>query len=137
MGAQRGKDILLKIQRDDATYVTCAGLRTKRIAFNAQAVDITDADSTGRWRQLLGGSGVQRVAISGSGIFKDAESDALVRSVFFNGDIRNWQIILPHFGLLNAPFQIVALEYGGNHDGEMTFEIALESAGIVSFGELP
>ena len=32
-----------------------------------------------------------------------------------------------------APFQITALEYAGSHDGEVTFEIALESAGAVSF----
>lgn len=135
MAAQRGKDILLKIANADAQFVTCAGLRTKRIAFNAETVDVTDADASGRWRQLLAGSGVQRASVSGSGIFKDATSDALVRSAFFAGDIQNWQIILPDFGTITGAFQIVALEYGGNHDAEMTFEIAIESAGLISFGE--
>lgn len=137
MAAQRGKDILLKIQRDDDGFETCAGLRTKRIAFNAETVDVTDADSAGRWRQLLAGSGVQRVSISGSGIFKDAASDALARQLFFDGEIREWQLVLPDFGTLSGPFQIVALEYGGNHNGEMTFEIALESAGYMAFGVAP
>ncbi len=134
MVAQRGKDILLKTKRDDDGFETCAGLRTKRIALNAETVDVTDADSAGRWRQLLAGSGVQRVSISGSGIFKDAVSDALVRRLFFDGEIRDWQLVLPDFGTLSGPFQIVALEYGGNHNGEMTFEIALESAGYMAFG---
>lgn len=75
MVAQKGKDLLLKIFSGGG-FVTVAGLRTKRIAFNSQTVDITDADSSGRWRELLAGSGVQRAAISGSGIFKDAASDA-------------------------------------------------------------
>ena len=57
MAAQRGKDILLKMARDDGSYETCAGLRTKRVAFNAETVDVTDADASGRWRQLLAGSG--------------------------------------------------------------------------------
>ena len=73
MVAQKGKDLLLKIDSDGlGNFVTVAGLRSKRIAFNSQTVDITDADSAGRWRELLAGSGVQRAAISGSGIFKDA-----------------------------------------------------------------
>ncbi|KAB2697966.1 phage major tail protein, TP901-1 family [Ochrobactrum sp. Kaboul] len=134
MAAQRGKDILLKTVRSDGGFETCAGLRTKRIAFNAETVDVTDADSTGRWRQLLAGSGVQRVSVSGSGIFKDAGSDALVRDLFFDGEIVDWQIVLPDFGSVSGPFQITALEYGGDHDAEMTFEIALESAGYMAFG---
>jgi TP901-1 family phage major tail protein len=56
--------------------------------------------------------------------------------VFFDGEIRNWQILLPDFGTITGPFQIVALEYGGNHDAEVTFEIALESAGLISFGDV-
>lgn len=134
MAAQRGKDILLKTARGDGSFETCAGLRTKRIAFNAETVDVTDADSAGRWRQLLAGSGVQRVSVSGSGIFKDAGSDALVRDLFFDGEIVDWQIVLPDFGTVTGPFQITALEYGGDHDAEMTFEIALESAGYMAFG---
>ncbi|MCI1001822.1 phage major tail protein, TP901-1 family [Ochrobactrum teleogrylli] len=134
MAAQRGKDILLKTARGDGSFETCAGLRTKRIAFNAETVDVTDADSAGRWRQLLAGSGVQRVSVSGSGIFKDAGSDALVRDLFFDGEIVDWQIVLPDFGTVTGPFQITALEYGGDHDAEMTFEIALESAGYMTFG---
>ena len=135
MTAQRGKDILLKTARDNGAFETCAGLRTKRIAFNAETVDVTDADAAGRWRQLLAGSGVQRASVSGSGIFKDVASDALIRSIFFDGEIRDWQIVLPDFGTVNGPFQITALEYGGNHDAEVTFEIALESAGLIAFGE--
>ena len=86
MVAQKGKDLLLKID-NGGSFVTVAGLRSKRIAFNSETVDITDADSAGRWRELLAGSGVQRAAISGSGIFKDAQSDAMMRQRFFAGEI--------------------------------------------------
>jgi TP901-1 family phage major tail protein len=136
MSAQRGKDILLKIADGNGAFVTCAGLRSKRLAFNTETVDITDADSAGRWRELLAGSAVQRAAIGGSGLFKDAQSDALFRHAFFQGDIPLWQIILPGFGLLQGLFQITALEYGGAHNAEMTFEIALESAGPLQFTEV-
>lgn len=133
MGAQKGKGLLVKID-DGGIFVTVAGLRTRRLAFNAASVDITDAESAGRWRELLGGAGVQRASLSGSGLFKDAQSDALARQVFFAGEIREWQIVIPDFGTVTGPFQIVALEYTGRHDGEVTFEMALESAGALTFG---
>ena len=134
MVAQKGKDLLLKIDSNGlGNFVTVAGLRSKRIAFNSETVDITDADSAGRWRELLAGSGVQRAAISGSGIFKDAESDAMIRTRFFAGDIVAWQLAVPSFGIVAGLFQITALEYTGAHDGEVTFEIALESAGLLTF----
>lgn len=133
MAAQKGKDLLLKIE-NGGSFATVAGLRTKRLAFNSETVDVTDADSAGRWRELLGGSGVQRASLSGAGIFKDAASDALIRTGFFSAAITGWQIVIPGFGMVEGPFQVTALEYTGSHDGEVTFDIALESAGAISFG---
>jgi TP901-1 family phage major tail protein len=133
--AQKGKDLLLKID-NGASFVTVAGLRTKRLAFNSETVDVTDADSAGRWRELLGGAGVQRAALSGAGIFKDAQSDELIRTGFFSAAIARWQLAIPGFGAVEGPFQITALEYTGNHDGEVTFDIALESAGALTFASL-
>ncbi|HTO30832.1 MAG TPA: phage major tail protein, TP901-1 family [Pararhizobium sp.] len=135
MVAQKGKDLLLKID-NGGSYVTVAGLRSKRLAFNAETVDATDAESTGRWRELLGGAGVQRASVSGSGIFKDQSSDGLVRAAFFNGSILNWQIVIPDFGTLTGAFQLTALEYSGQHNGEILFEAALESAGALTFTAL-
>lgn len=138
MTAQKGKDLLLKIDSTGlGAFVTVAGLRAKRLAFNSETVDVTNADSAGRWRELLGGSGVQRAALSGSGIFKDAASDAQIRTRFFDAAIVDWQFAIPDFGTVEGPFQITALDYSGNHDGEVTFEITLESAGAISFTAAP
>ncbi|MCB1453548.1 MAG: phage major tail protein, TP901-1 family [Rhizobiaceae bacterium] len=137
MTAQKGKDVLIKLDEDGmGSFVTVAGLRTKRLAFNSETVDVTDADSAGRWRELLAGSGMQRASLGGSGIFKDAASDARMRTAFFNGEIIDWQLVIPDFGTIEGPFQITALEYSGNHDGEVAFELALESAGALTFGAM-
>ena len=134
MGAQKGKDLLLKLDfNQDAVFETVAGMRSRRIAFNAEAIDITNADSAGRWRELLEGAGVRRAGISGSGVFKDAASDASVRELFFEGAIRTWQVIVPDFGTIAGPFQVTGLEYAGEHDGEVSYEMSLESAGQLSF----
>ena len=135
MAAQKGKDLLLKIH-DGAGFATVAGLRSRQIAFNTEPVDVTHAESAGRWRELLAGAGVKRAAVSGSGVFKDAESDALIRQSFFDGTIRNAQIVVPDFGTIQGAFQIAALEFSGEHNGEVIFDIALESAGALSFTAL-
>lgn len=135
MVAQKGRDLLLKID-NGGTFATVAGLRSRRLAFNAETVDVTDAESAGRWRELLGGAGVQRASLSGAGIFKDQASDLLVRGAFFAGIILSWQIVIPAFGTVTGPFQVTALEYSGEHDGEVRFELALESAGALTFATL-
>jgi len=134
MVAQKGKDLLLKVDPDGTgAFVTVAGLRSRTMAFNAEAVDITHTESAGHWRELLAGCGVRSARIAGSGLFKDAASDELIRASFFGGLIHAWQIIIPDFGQITGPFQVSALEFSGRHDGEVSFEIALESAGQPGF----
>ena len=134
MAAQKGRDLLLKV---DATgggsYQTVAGLRSSTLSFNAETVDSTSQESVGAWRELLAGAGLKTAALRGQGIFKDALSDATVRSYFFNGTILNWQAIIPDFGIVQGLFQITALEFAGRHDGEVTFEVSLDSAGPLTF----
>lgn len=134
MVAQKGKDLLLKVDGDGmGAFSTVAGLRSRGLVLNASSVDITDADSVGQWRELLSGAGAKTARLSGSGIFKDAASDETVRGYFFNGTIRDWQVVIPDFGTVEGAFQVTSLEFNGQHDGEVSFDLALESAGALSF----
>jgi TP901-1 family phage major tail protein len=47
--------------------------------------------------------------------------------------VRDWRVIVPDLGTVEGPFQIATLEYGGQHDGEVTFDLSLESAGALTF----
>jgi TP901-1 family phage major tail protein len=132
MAAQKGKDLLIKIA-DGAGYTTVAGLRSRRLSFNAETVDITHAESANQWRELLDGAGIKRASVAGRGLFKDAATDALMRQTFFNGAVVNYQIVIPDFGTIQGPFQITSLEFAGEHNGEVTYELALESAGALTF----
>jgi phage major tail protein, TP901-1 family len=116
MVAQKVKDLLLKIF-NRTSYETVAGPRSKWLAFNAENVDVTPAESAGRWRSCWG-AGVQRASVSGAGIFKDAASDDLVRNAFFNASILSWQIIVAriencskHQGLQGIHLPFRSLEY--------------------------
>lgn len=134
MTAQKGRDLLLKIDTTGGgVFQTVAGLRANALSFNAESVDVTHQESAGAWRELLAGAGLKTANVRSQGIFKDAASDATIRSYFFNGTIRRWQVIVPEFGVIDGPFQITALEIAGRHDAEVTFELALESAGELTF----
>jgi len=133
MTAQRGKDLLVKIADGSGGFTTIAGLRTRRLAFNAETVDITNAESSNRWRELLDGAGVKRASVTGRGLFKDAASDALMRQTFFDGAVVNYQIVIPDFGTVQGPLQITNLEFAGEHNGEVTYDLAFESAGEMTF----
>jgi TP901-1 family phage major tail protein len=137
MSAQRGRDLLLKIG-DGASpenFTTVAGLRATTLAFNAQSVDVTNSDSADMWRELLG-AGVKSATISGSGVFKDAASDAALRAAFFNQTLANWQIVIPSFGVVSGPFKLTSLQYEGPYDGEVKLSLSLASAGALTFATI-
>ena len=134
MAAQKGKDLLIKMDMTGSgSFETVAGLRATRITFNAQTVDVTNLGSAGQWRELLAGAGVRSAAISGSGVFRDDATDERARAIFFAGEAPVFQVIVPDFGTVEGLFQIASLEYGGRHDGEVSFELGLESAGALAF----
>jgi TP901-1 family phage major tail protein len=134
MAVQSGKDLLIKVDlTGDGTFVTIAGLRASRISFNAERVEVTSLESPGGWRELLAGAGVRSAEISGSGVFRDANTDERARQIFFDGEVPLFQVIIPSFGVIEGPFQITAIEYAGSHNGEATYELSLASAGQLSF----
>ncbi len=134
MAAQNGKDLLIKLDMTGGgQFETIAGLRATRISFNAETVDVTSLESEGRWRELLGGAGVRSASISGSGVFRDATTDERARQIFFDGDVPDFQVIIPNFGIVEGPFQITGVEYSGSHNGEASYELTLASAGALTF----
>jgi TP901-1 family phage major tail protein len=134
MVAQKGKDLLIKLDlTGSGAFTTIAGLRASRISFNAETVDVTTLESAGGWRELLGGGGVRSASISGSGVFRDQDTDERARAIFFDGEVPDFQVIIPDFGIVQGPFQISSLEYAGSYDGEASYELTLASAGALTF----
>ena len=134
MVAQNGKDLLIKLDLTGAgQFETIAGLRASRLSFNAETVDVTSLESTGGWRELLGGAGVRSAAISGSGVFRDEATDERARQIFFDGEVPNFQVIVPDFGIVEGPFMITSIEYAGSQNGEGTYDMGLASARALRF----
>ncbi len=137
MVAQNGKDLLIKIDMTGSgSFDTFAGLRATRISFNAETVDVTSLESAGGWREILAGSGVKSATITGSGVFKDHATDERARQIFFDGQVPEFQVIVPDFGIVQGLFKITSIDYAGSHNGEATYEISMASAGALVFSPI-
>ena len=134
MAAQKGSDVLIKIESaTPGTFVTVGGMRSKSISLNSETVDVTDSDSSNKWRELLADAGIKSATITGSGVFKDSASEEDVRSSFFTQAFNEFVFIIPDFGTIDGPFQVSAIDYSGEHNGEATFSMTFESAGELTF----
>lgn len=134
MAAQKGKDLLLKIG-DGATvevFAAVAGMRSNSLKINNEYIDVTNKDSAGM-RELIDG-GIQSMNVTGSGVFLNGAGFTLVHTkVLANGPPTNFQIIAPGLGTYEGPFAIVDFEITGEHNGEVTYSMTLDSAGAVTF----
>jgi TP901-1 family phage major tail protein len=135
MAAQSGQAIVVSF-KDDAgspAYQVVAGLRSRRIAFNAEMVDVTCAESTGMWREVLDAAGVRTASISGDGVFTDDAGMEAVRDAFFENELRDAKIFITGFGTFEGKFKVTALELGGEHNQQVTTSLTFESAGAITF----
>ena len=97
MAAQKGKDLLVKIA-DGAGFTTVAGLRTRRLAFNAETVDITHAEIADRWRELLDGAGVKRASVVGPRPVQGRRDRRADAADVLRRRGEDYQIVIPDFG---------------------------------------
>ena len=134
MAGQKGKDLLLLVGDGGGTevFTAVAGMRSNGIKINNESVDVTNKSSAGV-RELMAG-GIQSFAASGSGVFlNDAGFTAVHTAVLANGDPTNFQVVVPGLGTYEGPFMISDFEITGEHNGEVTFSMSLDSANAISF----
>jgi len=135
MAAHSGKAIVVSMKdtAETPTMQVVAGLRSRRIAFNGETVDVTHAESPGQWRELLGGVGVRSASISGDGVFTNGAGSEVVRAAHFDQSLREMTFLVPGLGTFEGKFQVTQLEFAGEYNGEVTNTMAFESSGAVTF----
>lgn len=134
MAAQKGSEFLLKIGDGQAieAFTTVGGFRSNQFTINNETIDVTSKDSAGM-RELLGNAGIQSMSTSGSGVFVDDAAFNDAHTAAMNKDTGNWQVIVPGLGTYEGAFMITSVELGGEHNGEVTYSLSLESAGAITF----
>lgn len=115
-------------------FDTIAGMTSNSISLGAEAVDITNKDSS-HWKELLDGCGVKSVSLSGEGVFKDDISFKLARNVLLGQSLRNWRLYFNTTDYWAGAFKLTSIESSGAHNEAVTYSIALESSGAVAVTE--
>lgn len=134
MPAYAGKDILLQVNTIGSTYVNLGGLRTKSISLGSEMIDITNSDSVNLWREALATSGVKTLSASGSGVFLDgADVNKIVTNMMTTTQTYLSKIIVPGLGTFDGTVSYSQITIAGNHNGEVTFDVSIESAGQINF----
>lgn len=135
MAAQKGKSILIKSGdgQSPEQFTTLAGMRSKSITLGRETVDITNSDSAGEARELLAGAGVFSSSVSGSGIFEDSTQAQTLNTRLVAGTLANYQFVLPGLGTYQGAFQVTQMDFAGEHNGEVTYDLTFESSGQVTF----
>ena len=131
MSLVRGSRARLELVTEDGV-LPIGGLRTRRFEVTGETPDASDALGEG-WRRLADCAGLRRAELTGLGVFVSEEAADAVRALALSGGVAEWRLVLPPTGALVGPFQVAALHYDAEEEGEAMFRLRLASAGPITF----
>ncbi len=137
MAAQAGKDVLIEINTTGVIYVPLGGLQSRSISLNTETIDITNSDSVGLWRELLGTAGVRSLDVSGAGVFlDDAAMGKVVNNMLGTVATHLLKVTIAGLGTFSGNFAFESLTFSGQHNSEVKFDVTIKSGGALAFAAL-
>lgn len=139
MAKQKGRTLLIKIG-DGASpteaFDTMCALTTKTLTINNEVIDVTTADCTTPsgplWSEVM--DGIKSVSIAGNGVSKKDDAEERLAEVAISATPSvNLQVVVPNFGTFAGRFFVSSMELGGEQSGGITFSLAAQSSGAVTF----
>lgn len=107
-----------------------AGVKTKSIATQSEAIDITNDDDNG-YRTLLAQAGNNMIDVSVSGTAKD---DKLLADVASGSPaLQSLSLVFPDGAKIEGTFRLNNVTIAGENDGPTTFEAELQSSGAWTY----
>jgi TP901-1 family phage major tail protein len=138
MAKSKGRLLLIKIGDGAETevFTSLCGLNTRGITINNSEYDVTTADCAdpggALWTEVQ--NGVKRVAVTGSGFMKDDTAEARLNTVAMSVDaLANFQVIVPGLGTFAGEFHVASAGYTGELQGGVSYDISLNSSGVITF----
>jgi TP901-1 family phage major tail protein len=135
MTQYKGRDFLVKAGNGGTpteTFTAVAGMRSTSMTLNAEQVDVTTKDGT-PWRKLLANAGIKSMSISLSGVFDNAASLTAMIGKFMGGTLDNYELVSGYGDKFAGKFLITSIERAGEHNGEETYTMSLESGGEITY----
>ncbi|CUW85712.1 phage major tail protein, TP901-1 family [Rhizobium pusense] len=133
MPAQKGRLLLVKFNTTGTTYVTIGGSREVTLTINNEPVDITNSDDSGI-RKLLENAGVSSTSIKLQGIYIEDAAATAIRVAANTNVHKRFQVVVPGTAVktYEGEFMIASFEEAGSYNGSVTYNLTLESAGVVT-----
>lgn len=135
MAGQKGIGVVLSMH-NGTSQVDIAGARATSLTINNTPVDVTSASSTGQARELLTASGVQSVQATLEGVYYDDAQAGVVRTRALSRTLEAFELDIPGStanGTYSGNFVITSYSESGSHDGEVAFNMTIESGSQVTF----
>ena len=133
MTAQKGRNVLVKYNSTGSTFVAVGGAREMTLTINNEPVDITNSDDAGV-RKLLEGAGVNSISIKLQGVYVEDAAAAAIRTDASTNAHRSYQFVVPGSSAktYEGSFMVASYEEAGSYNGAATYNLTLESAGVVT-----
>lgn len=132
MAASGGAGVLVQALIN-GVYTTIGGTREKSLKLNAQEVDVTNSDSAGRWRELIGNVGVKSLDADVSGVVLGTAEQKFLINAAMNGTQVTMKVVIPGVGAFEGPFLLSAADWASKHDDAIPYAFTVKSAGALSF----
>jgi TP901-1 family phage major tail protein len=136
MTAQKGRGFIFQFDTGSSTFAAVAGQRNTSFTINNETVDVTNKDSAtaagALHRILLAQAGVGSCSIALDGVYVDATNYNTLRTAAIDNThvaVRVQVTGAAIDGYLHGSFAITSIAEAGAYNGEMTYNISLESAG--------
>lgn len=130
MAKGAGADIVVEFETaTPGTFAPLGGGRTRTISISSEAIEVTDADSVGRWRELIANPATRAIDLSVDGFLNSGTAFTAIRNAFLNNTLLNLRFSSPILGEIAGPYRVGSFEIGGDHDGAQTFSGQFQSAG--------
>lgn len=112
---------------------TIGGFRQRSLSIKTDTVDVTTADDTNRYRQLLAAAAIKSLSFTGDGVLKDtAAQQALITDILAQ-TLDTYTVTIPGVGTFAGNWTISGVDMSGAYNAEGTFTITIESAADITF----
>lgn len=132
MAATGGAGMLIRAYINGVA-TTIGASRQKSLKINNEPVDVTNSDSPGRWRELLGGVAVRQIEASIEGVLLGTSVDKFVANAAITGTMVQFDIVIPGLGTFSGNFVISEYDVSTEHNKEIPYSATIKSGGLVTF----
>ncbi len=131
-----GVDFLVKLSGGEVdptpeTWATIGGMRSTGGSINNEMIDVTNKDNM-PWRTQIEG-GIKSMSLTLGGVFNNQATLRTAMELAMSGLIKRYQLVTGNGDTYEGSFKITKCDRTGEHSGEETYSLSLESSGEVVF----